>query len=196
MCRTSAPAYALQTDRWIGGRRGITVFASPLTVAGTAAAAPAATAGTQTVSMQGSASIMFSPTTLSVHTGTVDVHFSVPTNAPPHTFGIKALGVDTGIVQPGASKDVTFTVNKPGSYAINCNIHPNMHATLVVTAASSSGGAPSQMQQVPSGPPNTGGGSTAGIEDAGLLAAGGLALAGAAGTLAYRRRVTVRRSVS
>lgn len=36
------------------------VFALPPTVAGTAAAAPAATAGTQTVSMQGSASIMYS----------------------------------------------------------------------------------------------------------------------------------------
>ncbi len=51
----------------------------------------------------------------------------------------------------------------------------------------------SQMGAMPSGGVNTGGGSTAGVEDKGLLAVGGAALLGAAGTAAY---VASRRSAS
>ncbi len=55
----------------------------------------------------------------------------------------------------------------------------------------------SQMTAVPGGPPNTGGGSTAGLQDESLLFAGGGLLAAAglagAGTLALRRR-TARQS--
>lgn len=47
-----------------------------------------------------------------------------------------------------------------------------------------------QMQQVPVGAPGTGGGSTAGIEDIGLLLAGGFALAGAGTIVIVRRRLT------
>lgn len=43
---------------------------------------------------------------------------------------------------------------------------------------------------MPMGGASTGGGSTAGTQDAGLFAVGGLALLGAAGTFAYRRRST------
>ncbi|MGI8760066.1 MAG: ferritin-like domain-containing protein [Jatrophihabitantaceae bacterium] len=44
---------------------------------------------------------------------------------------------------------------------------------------------PSQMSQMPGGAPNTGGGSTAGVQDSGLFAAGGAALLGGAGLAAY-----------
>lgn len=43
----------------------------------------------------------------------------------------------------------------------------------------------SQMSQMPGGAPNTGGGSTSGIQDSGLFAAGGAALLGGAGLAAY-----------
>jgi hypothetical protein len=43
------------------------------------------------------------------------------------------------------------------------------------------------------GAPATGGGSTSGLEDGGLLALGGIGLAAAGGALAYRRRVTANR---
>jgi hypothetical protein len=49
--------------------------------------------------------------------------------------------------------------------------------------------AASQMSSVPSGGAATGGGSTSGTEDTGLLALGGTAIAVAGGALAYRRRV-------
>ena len=37
---------------------------------------------------------------------------------------------DTQNIDPGSS--ATITVSKPGTYAYHCNIHPFMHATLVV----------------------------------------------------------------
>jgi|GEM_PF-808373 len=48
----------------------------------------------------------------------------------------------------------------------------------------------SQMSSVPSGAPQTGGGSTAGIQDVALFAVGGGLLAGGAGLLAVRRRLS------
>jgi hypothetical protein len=43
------------------------------------------------------------------------------------------------------------------------------------------------------GAPATGGGSTSGLQDGGLLALGGVSIAAAAGAVAYRRRVTTTR---
>jgi hypothetical protein len=51
--------------------------------------------------------------------------------------------------------------------------------------------ASSQMSTMPSGGAQTGSGSTAGVQDAGLLAAGGVALLGGTGLLLRRRRATV-----
>ncbi|MGH9073540.1 MAG: hypothetical protein ACRDZQ_05405 [Acidimicrobiales bacterium] len=46
----------------------------------------------------------------------------------------------------------------------------------------------SQMSSMPSGAPQTGGGSTSGVQDGGLFGIGGALLLGGAGILAYRRR--------
>lgn len=48
----------------------------------------------------------------------------------------------------------------------------------------------SQMTSVPSGAPQTGGGSTAGVQDVTLFAVGGALLAGGAGLLVVRRRLS------
>ena len=50
-----------------------------------------------------------------------------------------------------------------------------------------------QRQPVPSAPPATGGGGTAGFQDALLLGLGVAALLAGAGSLAYRRRLTRKR---
>ena len=54
----------------------------------------------------------------------------------------------------------------------------------------------SQMSATPSGGAQTGSGSTAGVQDAGLLAAGGVALAAGALLIARRRRVTADATVT
>ncbi len=77
----------------------------------------------------------------------------------------------------------TYTADMPGTYEYVCTIHPGMDGTLIVQAA---GGAQ------PSAAPRTGGGGMAG-DDASPLpwllgGLGLLAVAGAAGTIALRRR--------
>lgn len=49
-----------------------------------------------------------------------------------------------------------------------------------------------QMSSVPGGPPQTGGGSTAGIEDESLLIAGGVLVLAAGGVLVLRRRISAQ----
>lgn len=51
----------------------------------------------------------------------------------------------------------------------------------------------SQMSTVPNGAPQTGGGSTSGLQDTGLLAGGAAGLVAAGGALAYRRRASAKR---
>ena len=53
--------------------------------------------------------------------------------------------------------------------------------------STSSSGGESQMEQTPQGGSNSGGGSTTGIENAGLIGTGGIALLGGATLLARRR---------
>lgn len=48
----------------------------------------------------------------------------------PHTFTIRSLDVDTGTLQPGDSRQVTFTAPQEDAEFI-CEIHPGMTGTLV-----------------------------------------------------------------
>ena len=49
-----------------------------------------------------------------------------------HTLAADGGAFDTGNLTPGMS--ATFVApSKPGTYAFHCNIHANMHGTLVVT---------------------------------------------------------------
>jgi len=90
-----------------------------------AAAAPADASGDAvTIS-----SFKFQPATLTVKSGaeiTVTNHDSTTHTATAddgNTF-------DTGDIDPGSS--ATFSVDKPGTVAYHCNIHPFMKATIVV----------------------------------------------------------------
>ena len=76
----------------------------------------------------------FNPTPLTVPVGTTVVWTNQDT--APHTVSSdpgSAFTFDTGTLQKGQTGKVTFT--QAGSFAYHCNIHPNMHAMVVVTAA-------------------------------------------------------------
>jgi plastocyanin len=108
----------------------------------------------------------------------------------------------------GAGSTTSFTApSKPGRYTFHCNFHSNMHGVLVVGGSSSvstttsggssssatgGGGSTTQMRPMPMGGVATGGGSTAGLQDEGLLAAGAASVTAGLGglILATRRRST------
>ncbi len=75
-------------------------------------------------------------------------------------------------------------LNKPGENGVYMGAFETPMTKAQVLAAAGPFLA-SQMTKMPGGAPSTGGGSTAGIQDSGLLAAGGAALLGGAGIAAY-----------
>lgn len=94
------------------------------------------------------------------------VHGLNPTNAPKASLTVPN---SVGLTLPGETKPVAAIATAPAL----CG---------ALTA--------SQMSAMPSGAPQTGGGSTAGFQNVGLLGVGGAMLLGGAGTLAHRRRKT------
>jgi len=102
-----------------------------------------------------------------------------------------------------AGSTTTFKApSQPGRYSFHCNFHDNMHGVLIVGQATSSSPSstspsssanpstspPSQMQQMPTGAVASGGGSTAGLQDKGLLLAGAASVTAGLGGLALSRR--------
>jgi plastocyanin len=74
----------------------------------------------------------FQPTPLTIPVGTTVIWTNQDT--APHTATSDTAGIfDTGMLQKGQSAKVTF--NAAGTYAYHCSVHPNMHGTVVVTAA-------------------------------------------------------------
>ena len=63
----------------------------------------------------------FSPKELAVPSGEVTVEFTND-GENPHTFSSEEAGFDSGTVDPGASKSVTFEA-PDGATAFQCNIH-------------------------------------------------------------------------
>ncbi|MGI8857418.1 MAG: cupredoxin domain-containing protein [Thermomicrobiales bacterium] len=119
----------------------------------------------------------FQPTPLTVPVGTTVVWTNQDT--APHTATSdpgSAFAFDTGTLQKGQSGSITFTT--AGSFPYHCNIHPNMHAMVVVTAGSAPAApaapaasapapaapapaAPAPSVAAPPAPPRTGGGDEA-----------------------------------
>ncbi len=78
----------------------------------------------------------FTPATLTVHVGDT---VTWTNNGPaPHTATANNGSFNTGTLQKGQSASHTFT--QAGTFAYICTIHPFMHGTVVVLAASSSSG--------------------------------------------------------
>ncbi len=119
----------------------------------------------------------FMPASITVPVGTRVVWTNQQPQVP-HTVTSDTAGIfDSGTVQTGAT--FAFTFNQVGTFAYHCNIHPNMHGTVVVTAAGTTAtpappattapppasappvAAPAPTVALPAAPPRTGGGGEA-----------------------------------
>ncbi|MFN8589975.1 MAG: cupredoxin domain-containing protein [Thermomicrobiales bacterium] len=70
----------------------------------------------------------FQPTTMFVHSGdTVDWYNE---GGVAHTVDADGGAFESGTINPGGEFSVTF--DQRGVYAYHCDIHPNMHGTVVV----------------------------------------------------------------
>jgi plastocyanin len=74
---------------------------------------------------------IFAPARLVVAKGSA-VHFINDENIFHHAFvDTPKFSADTGDIPPGEARDIVF--NRPGSYAVHCAIHPQMHMTVEVS---------------------------------------------------------------
>lgn len=85
-------------------------------------------AATQTVQIRFFA---YTPQTITVHVGNTVTWTNGDT--APHTATADDGSFNTGMIVQGASASVTLT--RAGTFTYHCIIHPDMVATLVVTAA-------------------------------------------------------------
>ncbi|AEH11569.1 cupredoxin domain-containing protein [Candidatus Protofrankia datiscae] len=100
----------------------------------TATATPKIENDVQVFDVVGTASLEFSPSTLTARPGKIRVNLTVPAGSAPHNFVIPEIPeARTSVASAGTSQSVTFTIDKPGSYSFLCTIHPNMHGTLTVS---------------------------------------------------------------
>ena len=96
------------------------------------------------------ADFQFTPGSSTVHVGdTVTWTNNGPSS---HTATARDGSFDTGVLKPGASASHTFT--QPGTFAFYCKIHPFMHGTIIVLAATTSS-TPSPRPQTTSTNPTT-----------------------------------------
>jgi amicyanin len=100
------------------------------TAAPTVAPTPTSSGPSAAVSIGGSGTFSFSPSTLTVKVGT-NVTWT-NSSAAPHTVTSDAGAPASfdGSLDPNGTFSFTFT--KAGTYAYHCNIHPYMKATVVV----------------------------------------------------------------
>jgi plastocyanin len=75
---------------------------------------------------------VFSPKAIEVRVGDVVTWTNRDTVA--HTATARGGTFDTGLIQPGQSASIRFTIG--GTYRYICTPHPNMTGTVVVRAAS------------------------------------------------------------
>ena len=94
----------------------------------------------------------FMPASITVPVGTRVVWTNQQAQVP-HTVTSDTAGIfDSGTLQTGMT--FAFTFNQAGTFAYHCNIHPNMHGTVVVTAAGSTTTvAPAATTAPPAAPP-------------------------------------------
>lgn len=100
--------------------------------AGLSAAASATVSATKT----GPTSYGFQPHTLTIVVGT-RVTWRNPTDAP-HTITAAGGTFNSGYVYPGTTYARTFS--RVGTFAYRCTIHPGQLGTIIVRAASGTGG--------------------------------------------------------
>jgi VCBS repeat-containing protein len=96
-------------------------------------ATPAIVGTTQVFTLDGGDDLMWSPKVLLAHPGTITLHVHT-SGQTPHSFTGDAPLPTIDYLAAGQTKDVTFTVTKPGTYHFVCTFHaPGMAGELVVS---------------------------------------------------------------
>lgn len=99
-----------------------------LALGGTALAAPP-----QVVTVQASATALFSPSEITVHAGQ-PVELRLVGVSGVHGVVSSELGIPNTTITPGSTQTVTFTPAKPGTYVLHCTIPCGMdHARMTLT---------------------------------------------------------------
>lgn len=146
--------------RWLVGAAGVT-----LVVAGVAGGNRPAAADNAAVSINNFA---FTPSPVTVTAGST-ITWTDNQSGVPHTVSADDGSFDSGRLSTGQTFSMTF--NTAGTIAYHCNIHPFMHGTITVMAAST--GAAS--------PVSSGNGGNSGNASGGNAAAGGRTISLSAG---------------
>ncbi len=93
-------------------------------VAASAAPAP------QVVTINASATTLFSPSEITVHVGQ-PVELKIVGQSGVHGIESSALGIPSTTITPGSTQTVTFTPAKVGTYTVHCTIPCGMsHAKM------------------------------------------------------------------
>ncbi len=158
----------MQTSGMISRRRVVTAALLAVPLAGLRRLA--LTEGVQAADV--SVNIMnftFQPTPLPIAAGTTVTWTNQDT--ADHTTTSDTGVWDSGVATPLKKGDTfQFTYKEVGTFPYHCDIHPHMHGTVVVTAASAPAApapapvapaAPAPSAAVPVAPPRTGGGEEA-----------------------------------
>jgi plastocyanin len=96
----------------------------------TASARPQSPQGTQAMAKVKIVNFAFKPATLNIAAGTTVIWKN--TSLTSHTVTSDTGAFDSGIIAGGAKYKHRF--KKPGTFAYHCSIHPQMTASVVVSA--------------------------------------------------------------
>jgi LPXTG-motif cell wall-anchored protein len=99
------------------------------------------------------ADFSFSPAAITIHVG--DTIQWLNNGPSAHTATANNGSFNTGVLQKGRSASVTFHL--PGTFDYHCTIHPFMHGTVVVLAATKT---PSSSRSSSSGSSSSSGGAS------------------------------------
>ena len=103
------------------------VASAIMTVTGRTSVDAAAAAGATEATMK---NFKFAPGTYEATAGEPTKFVVQNSDAFVHDFAIEALGVSTGIINPGSEKLVEFTAAEPGEYLIRCTLHSGTGDTI------------------------------------------------------------------
>ena len=101
-------------------------------------------------------------------------------------------GVTVSVTVTGTGAGSVATTSASASTSVSASSSPSPSASPSPSPSASPSPSPS-FSPVPTAAPVTGGGGTAGFQDAGLAVVGGAAIVAGLGSIAYRRRMTKHR---
>jgi plastocyanin len=118
------------SGHWIGRRAAIAVIVA-VVLAMLITVRHDTRAATTTVAMQ---NLAFAPGSVTVSVGTTVTWTNQEPAASkiPHTVTSDSNAFKSAILNPGAS--FSFTFEKAGAFPYHCDVHPDMHGTITVTA--------------------------------------------------------------